>query len=491
MMAIFTRSMTLAGLISSTPQAHSYISKANQIPVSSQVGMNILSEARRLEDGFSSDLSFLPNYSFKVQGCSHVTDWNYNANEENEVRLTTKRLLRLRLCPADSCATQYGLGCNGNDYGDYVVPLDSFLTNYLQYKAVADMEDCTNYSYKKCGCENNQECDFQCWYKHDMNQCYTDYTNNGYGDDGGITFPYENYLSCAEWNPNDYRRRKLDEAFADDAAAVEEDDMAGDDVNVAKYDEGEQKYYIGPYCAKQGTRVYLGVFTDDTCTDFAGSHGGKYVFKDLTGETLPYSEMPIIRKDCVRCNIQLQDVKDQRRLEDAAEEAEDEGEEEAADEAENEEEVEEEAENEEDEGEEDEDRQEENQEEYYGYEYEGGFCEGVYLNAGKCESNLNAGNQDNRGCNFINGISFVEQYSEKRVHSASSFVSYYVNEGMYFLNTYIDYFIMGAGALFLCLFIQVSYKKTKLAMTRKARMKEFEDSLESDAKIKASYLAMR
>jgi len=489
-MRFFSHSIILAGLIPYATHAQLHISKANQIPVSSDIGMNILSQSRRLEDSNDLDISFLPNYSFKVQGCSHITDWNYEANEADEVRLTTQRLLRLRLCPSNSCGSQYGLGCDGNNYGDYVIPLDTFLTNYLQYRVVADAEDCYEFSYKKCGCEDNQECDFQCWYKHEMSQCYTDYTSDGNEDDKGYRFPYENYMSCTEWNPDEYRRRKLDEAVADDAND-EADDMAGDDANVANYGE-EQQYYIGPYCAKQGTRVYLGLFTDDTCTDFAGSHGGSLAFESLTGDQLPYSQMPLISKDCVRCNVQLQDAQNQRHLEDAEADEEDEEDKEADEE------------------------NGENDEEYYGYEFEGGFCEGVYLNTGKCERNLNAGNQDYRGCNFINGISFIEQYTENRKHGVLSYINYYANEGLYYVDSYINYLIMITGALCSCFMIQIFYKKrseyfrfvwriicckfsndfvccdlTELETTEKVRMKEFEASLESDARIKASYLAMQ
>lgn len=106
----------------------------------SDVGRHLLSHARRLDDGgyYSNnfyeevDKSFMVNYSLKFQGCHHVQQWNPNSDEDSDaVRIMTKRLVRFRLCPSDSCTSDHSQGCNSG-YGDYVVEMDTFLGAYIE-----------------------------------------------------------------------------------------------------------------------------------------------------------------------------------------------------------------------------------------------------------------------------------------------------------------------------------------------------------------------
>lgn len=117
------------------------IESSVNIAPESDVGRNLLSKARRLDDGSGYynnnfyeevDKTFMMNYSLKFQGCHHVQQWNpYSDEDEDAVRIMTQRLVRFRLCPSDSCSNDQSQGCNAG-YGDYVVEMDTFLEAYIE-----------------------------------------------------------------------------------------------------------------------------------------------------------------------------------------------------------------------------------------------------------------------------------------------------------------------------------------------------------------------
>jgi hypothetical protein len=55
-------------------------------------------------------------------------------------------------------------------------------------------------------------------------------------------------------------------------------------------ENNENEFFIGPYCSNQGQDIHLGLFTDDTCTEFADSNFGISTYKEMTGIVLPYSK---------------------------------------------------------------------------------------------------------------------------------------------------------------------------------------------------------
>ena len=90
---------------------------------SSRAGQLLLQKAQRElneNDNGSADYSYIAEYSIKFQGCHHVQQWNDNVDEENDVRIMTKRLARFRLCPTDQCSNDKSSGCTSK-YGDYIV----------------------------------------------------------------------------------------------------------------------------------------------------------------------------------------------------------------------------------------------------------------------------------------------------------------------------------------------------------------------------------
>jgi hypothetical protein len=230
-------------------KSHVINSVTGSIDADSDIARNLLHHARRVDqnqnqnDGYdyqNVDTSFLAGYSVKFQGCHHVQQWNENAEDEDDVRIMTKRLVRFRLCPKSDCVSDL-TGCTSR-YGDYVVDMGTFMYAYMANN----------------GNNNNNN------------------NNNNNGERAlDQNFDISDYLECGEFD----MRRRLDQNQNDD------EDLS---------------YYLGPYCADQGGEIRMGMFTDDTCTSFA--QDGDSMFYQNTGSSMPYSEQSMVSFSCMSCD---------------------------------------------------------------------------------------------------------------------------------------------------------------------------------------------
>ena len=351
----------------------------DSIQADSPMGMDLLSRARKLDGDV--DFTWVANFSIKFQGCHHISQWNDEADEENDVRIETKRLIRFRLCPSNECSASKAGGCD-SDYGDYVIDMNTFLEtyygaldNYNQYK-------CENTLNTLCDCEDSDDkgddfdadqCAYNCYVKYGMEDiCVAD-------DDQGDGFAAADYVECqqAQFNGNNGGRRSLEEQVA---------------------------YYIGPYCAEQGGSIFLGLFTDDTCTTFADNYGGANTYSSITGTSLPYSTDSLISMDCIDCKEPSEYNEDGNDAQDDDEVIE--------------------------------------------------MCEQIYAGAGKCEQGLQAtgylSSANTNACNYIQGIRVVRkdgiitQVGSKANKTASVFIGIFVvafvllAAYVYYLKTKLD-----------------------------------------------------
>ena len=263
----------------------------NGLAADSKFGMQVLSKARRLENEDAEeqemDVTWVSGYSLKFQGCHHVQQWNNEADDENDVRIMTKRLIRFRLCPSDSCSATSAYGCS-SDYGDYIVDLNSFMDAYFEATRQASEYECEYYLNNQCACDNddgdNQEfCQYDCLMDAGLDTCVD---RNPYNDDEQEEeeeFEADRYMECQQYD------------------IEQQDDGDNENDNGDQDDEEDVQYYIGPYCAESGSAVLLGFFTDDTCTKFADNGGGSETFEQLTGDVLPYSSVSLVSSSCVSC----------------------------------------------------------------------------------------------------------------------------------------------------------------------------------------------
>lgn len=366
----------------------------NNIAADSQIGMNLLSKARQLEQQDQEfDNTWVAGYSIKFQGCHHVSQWNDEANDEEDVRISTKRLVRFRLCPSDTCTAESGKGCSSG-YGDYIVDMDTFLNSYFQAKQTYQEFQCDYLQNYVCGCDDNDNgnnnnnngnyneemCLYDCYTAHNMEDICAD--NNPYYDDQQAQenmFDVAEYMQCNKVNfenNNNGNNRKLD--------------------------EWNGEYYVGPYCASQGGSIYLGVFTDDSCTSFADDNGGVALYYQYTGEDLPYASANIVDMDCLSCMEPQDNNNDGNDAEDDDQVSE--------------------------------------------------VCENVYEYAGKCEGNLPQGTvyyPNNNACNYMEGIKIVRKDGTVVTNEASA-------------NKTASVFIGVFVVAFVLLSAYVYYLKTKL-----------------------------
>jgi hypothetical protein len=215
---------------------------------------------------------------------------------------------------------------------------------------------------------------------------YSSNNNNNNNNNNNQEFDIESYMQCTKANLQSNNNNNN-----------QENGQRG-----LEYGEWDGNYYLGPYCADQGGAIYMGVFTDDSCTTFADSAGGRAMYYALTGTNLPYSQTNIIDMDCLSCQ---EPTENNNGGNDAA----------------------------------DEDTVAE-------------VCESIYTLAGKCETNLPSGTvymPNNNACNYMEGIKIVRQ--DGTVITAKAKAN---KTGSVFIGTFVVSFIL--------LTAYVYYLKTKL-----------------------------
>merc|ERR1719410_1991872 len=127
---------------------------SGDLTADSVLGNRVLSKARRLDEE-EADFSWVSGYSLKFQGCFHVSQWNAEADGEEDVRIMTKRLIRFRLCPADSCETSCDSG-----YGDYIIDMNTYVESYLESKEELERQACEYLEENVCDCEEKDDDQF-------------------------------------------------------------------------------------------------------------------------------------------------------------------------------------------------------------------------------------------------------------------------------------------------------------------------------------------
>ena len=380
--------LSLAFASATATVAHSDPRKLTKLPdsveASSSLGQKIMANARSLENA-AVDFTWVSDFSIKFQGCHHISQWNDEADGEEDVRIATKRLVRFRLCPSNYCSLDSAAGCS-SDYGDYVIDMNIYLEAFTESVAEFNEARC-EYLEAKSGCDNNGD-------NGNGDYCLYDYyAANGVAD------------VCAEYNPyqNNYNGNNQQDAFdigdyTDCAQANLQNNNGG-----RQLDNAQVNYYMGPYCAAQGGSIYLGLFTDDSCTTFADDYGGKEAYYSMTGRELPYGEQNMITMDCYSCkeaNAQY------NYNDDANQDADDVSE----------------------------------------------LCEMVYSQAGKCESSLNVNGvyPNYNACSYIQGIQVIRKNGiivsagSKANKTASIFIGIFVvafvllSAYVYYLKTKLD-----------------------------------------------------
>lgn len=194
----------------------------------------------------------ISKYSLRFEKCSTVKQYNPNNNyEESNTVLQAKRFVIFRLCPNHSCGS-----CNEN-YGEYLIDMESYLDAMLQYKYEEQTEYCTacETCYKNQGYANDDAAEDDGCGKFDVNSCYKECQNIGNMESNG-------YVDAADY------------------------------IGCVKVYENENKglaYWAGATCNANGSRIKIGLFTDEYCNIQDSSANMELYMKNENGYNVKLS----------------------------------------------------------------------------------------------------------------------------------------------------------------------------------------------------------
>jgi len=205
----------------------------------------------------------LTNYSIKFEKCQLVKQYDAeeDGGEENDTILVTKRFVIFRLCPDSSCGS-----CNYN-YGEYLVDMETYLQTMIEYKQELQEEVCetcnecvemeAEAAENQANGNDDQEEDEDAW------KCNGVDTSTCYGECQNIENMEENgYMDASEYV---------------ECQQLDYEDNYGN------------SYYAGAMCASSGTRIKIGVFTDEECSNYDDSLKIEDYMKNDDGYTMNLS----------------------------------------------------------------------------------------------------------------------------------------------------------------------------------------------------------
>jgi len=227
------------------------------------------------------DYSFLSKFSLKFEGCYNVPQFfpygqgQNNKNQNNNNNNNNKRVLGGG--GGDNAQNRAGLYyqpvityklCSGNagtlkntcSGPQYATDLGSFVNAYTEAKMSQDSFKCEELREQAdaSGCTNDADTQTTC------EQAYFNRTGNSHciQSDLEVNFNVQKYLYCQKYNQYN-------------------------GVN----------YYIGPMCSSDGQSVYLGLFTDQYCSQLDTTG----VFYSQNGYPLPFSTKSLVSGTFYSC----------------------------------------------------------------------------------------------------------------------------------------------------------------------------------------------
>ena len=221
------------------------------------------SQLRRLEEE-KIDLS---SYSIKFEKCLNIKQYDEDHNDETV--LATQKLVIFRICPSNGSACS-GNGCKTN-YGEYVIDMDTYLEATLQHKKNEQDAYCEACQLCAAAVEDPDEGERRRRRRRatsvHCDTCHLQCRNINNMEENG-------YVDAAEY----YRCKK-----------------------VYKNHNTGVVYYAGAMCAKSGTRIKVGLFTDKSCEKIFDAVPDTYIKKKGQPVNLSYHLMKqtFATNDCV------------------------------------------------------------------------------------------------------------------------------------------------------------------------------------------------
>ena len=252
------------------------IGSGASIPVDSTYGSRLLSSARRVQNNQEEDVTWMVNYALRFDSCHEIAAVGGEAGggqQEDGQGAGIQRLVKLRLCPKDSCRSYCSKGA------EYVVEMREFLETYVQMKEEMEERQCemieqqceyTCQNNGNNGNNNNQNQNNQNNNQNDngdgdgraledaANQNYNNYDNEEYCMQK--CFENAGYGGCYEGqNNNQNNGQNQQQDFEIERFAECEPLYEGGGNNNNNNNNGYQAAYVGAYCGSGGRSVNLGV----------------------------------------------------------------------------------------------------------------------------------------------------------------------------------------------------------------------------------------
>jgi len=219
---------------------------------------------RRLDQQEEEEVD-LSTYSIKFEKCQFVKQYpaeeGGGGDQEGGSILQTQRFVIFRLCPNQSCSS-----CNYN-YGEYIVDMETYLESAIEYKQQVQEDYCDtcNQCYERAAeaaeqDDDNQEEDDEAWkcYNMDTDTCYAQCQNIENMEENG-------YMDASEF-------------------------IGCEKIDVQNDDDGEaEEIYAGAVCASSGTRIKIGIFKDEECSEYDDSKSIEDYMVDGDGYNLKLS----------------------------------------------------------------------------------------------------------------------------------------------------------------------------------------------------------
>jgi len=260
---------------------------------------------RRLDDA-EAEID-LTNYSLKFEQCQFVKTYSDDLAEDEDYSsvLQTQRFVVFRLCPDNTCSS-----CDSN-YGEYVIDLQEYLESTVEYQQEVQEQMCE--------------------------ACEEYYENQEAEEEEGEEEEEE------EDNGDERRKRRLvdvdyDSCY-DDCQKIENMEENGyvDATNFLECqmvydpeDDGKSGLYAGPICSSNGSKIKIGVFTDEECNIADSSKNVEDYLVDDDGVQMQLSHALLktvyAEDSCISClepaeEDENEDEEDENEDEEAEEEA--------------------------------------------------------------------------------------------------------------------------------------------------------------------------
>eukprot|EP00545_Synedropsis_sp_CCMP1620_P007324 CAMPEP_0119002804 /NCGR_PEP_ID=MMETSP1176-20130426/134_1 /TAXON_ID=265551 /ORGANISM="Synedropsis recta cf, Strain CCMP1620" /LENGTH=419 /DNA_ID=CAMNT_0006954329 /DNA_START=460 /DNA_END=1719 /DNA_ORIENTATION=- len=250
----------------------------------------LVSGARRLNDADEEYEVDISGYSVKFEKCQFIKAYDDEMAEDEDAGtvLATKRFVIFKLCPNNSCST-----CTYN-YGEYMVDLDTYLAATVEYQQELQQDMCD--ACDECGNDEEEE---EADEEEDADE----------DEDEDRKRKRRNLaVDCDSCYDECQKIENMEDNGYIDATEFLECAMIYD-----PEDDAKDALYAGPMCASSGTKIKIGVFSDEYCSVVDSSKNVDDYLVDGDGYQMKLSHAllkTVYSETCISCLVVQEEDED-------------------------------------------------------------------------------------------------------------------------------------------------------------------------------------